>query len=187
MMWEDKSTAQHFAVQIFSSYHQSKVEENTQQIFYLQIFFNFSMFRGFGKQGYQCQVCRFVVHKRCHEFVTFMCPGLDHGPQAEVEYIKNKLINQDHVCQVERTQHKFKVHSYSSPTFCDHCGSLLYGLLNQGLQCSGFTLWDTLYYNTPCTAGCEMNVHKRCEDTVPSLCGCDHTERRGRWDTIISW
>ncbi|OAF68724.1 hypothetical protein A3Q56_03527 [Intoshia linei] len=53
--------------------------------------------------------------------------------------------------------HVFLSHSYKLPTFCDHCGSMLYGLVRQGLQCKS----------------CKLNVHKRCATNVANTCGID--------------
>ncbi|EGV95079.1 Protein kinase C theta type [Cricetulus griseus] len=51
--------------------------------------------------------------------------------------------------------HRFKVYNYKSPTFCEHCGTLLWGLARQGLKCDA----------------CGMNVHHRCQTKVANLCG----------------
>lgn len=56
--------------------------------------------------------------------------------------------------------HRFLPHSYKRFTFCDHCGSLLYGLFKQGLQCEV----------------CNLNVHKRCQKNVANNCGINTKE-----------
>ncbi|XP_061405981.1 protein kinase C epsilon type-like isoform X1 [Lethenteron reissneri] len=100
-----------------------------------------------GKQGYQCQVCTCVVHKRCHTHIITKCPGLKKETAEEVGGQRFSV----------NMPHKFSIHNYKVPTFCDHCGSLLWGLLRQGLQCKV----------------CKMNAHRRCECNVAPNCGVD--------------
>ncbi|XP_058867780.1 serine/threonine-protein kinase D3-like [Acipenser ruthenus] len=56
--------------------------------------------------------------------------------------------------------HVLAVHSYRSPTFCHHCGEMLWGLVRQGLKCEG----------------CGLDFHKRCAFKIPS--DCSGTRRR---------
>uniref|UniRef100_A0A1B0CSN3 Phorbol-ester/DAG-type domain-containing protein n=1 Tax=Lutzomyia longipalpis TaxID=7200 RepID=A0A1B0CSN3_LUTLO len=97
---------------------------------------------GIGKQGYQCQVCTCVVHKKCHRAVITKCVGMEREPNDQQQ-------------NEQELPHNFAIHHYNRPTFCDHCGSLIYGLMKQGMQCNG----------------CKMNIHKRCQKNVGHDCG----------------
>uniref|UniRef100_A0A3B3WMZ3 Protein kinase C n=1 Tax=Poecilia mexicana TaxID=48701 RepID=A0A3B3WMZ3_9TELE len=100
-----------------------------------------------GKQGYQCQVCTCVVHKRCHELIITKCAGMKKQDDTQVGSQRFSV----------NVPHKFSIHNFKVLTFCDHCGSLLWGLLRQGLQCKV----------------CKVNVHRRCESNVAPTCGVD--------------
>ncbi|KAH9287249.1 Calcium-independent protein kinase C [Echinococcus granulosus] len=102
---------------------------------------------GLWNQAYQCQVCTCVVHKRCYQNVITQCPGVKAPSTGSNAVLQNRFnIN---------VPHKFRVHTYMLPTFCEHCGSLLFGIMRQGLQCEV----------------CKANIHRRCEKNVASHCG----------------
>ncbi|KPI98062.1 Putative protein kinase C delta type-like [Papilio xuthus] len=81
---------------------------------------------GFGKQGYRCVVCQTAVHKRCHNKLLGKCPGSSAYSESTV-YLRERF-------KVD-VPHRFRPHQFMSPTFCDHCGALLYGFFKQGLKC----------------------------------------------------
>jgi len=109
---------------------------------------------GFGKQGYECETCGLVLHKKCHTLTVSTCPGAVSGETTRQS--SDKVLAQRFAINVP---HTFAVKSYKSPTFCDHCGTLLWGMWRQGLQCK--------------VKSCKFNVHKKCKDKVGALCGLD--------------
>lgn len=62
--------------------------------------------------------------------------------------------------------HLLTVHSYRSPTFCDFCGQMLFGLVKQGLKCEG----------------CGGNYHKKCAYKIPNNC----SDSRHRASTTLN-
>jgi hypothetical protein len=111
---------------------------------------------GFRTPGFRCTQCQFSCHQKCGPNINFTCVGADDFDRTESKFAKNP--------------HKFKCNTYFQPTFCDHCGGMLYGIARQGHKCGG----------------CKMNLHKRCIALAGEHCGTDHTERRGRMQLSVA-
>jgi len=61
---------------------------------------------------------------------------------------------------VEIRPHSLSIHSYKTPTFCDFCREMLFGMFKQGLKCEL----------------CGLNYHKRCVFKIPN--DCTHKKKR---------
>ncbi|CAI8002435.1 Protein kinase C delta type [Geodia barretti] len=51
--------------------------------------------------------------------------------------------------------HRFKVHNFLGPSFCDMCGQMMHGIFRQGAKCTA----------------CGVSCHIRCQKNMPPLCG----------------
>lgn len=113
---------------------------------------------GVGHQGYRCQVCTLVLHKRCHQLVVTRCPG--NRDSREGDSLVAQAPGSSRFGM--NIPHKFEEHTFKKPAFCSHCGSLLYGFYKQGLLCIH--------------EGCDIKVHYKCRKNVPNNCGVDQKQ-----------
>jgi protein kinase D len=82
--------------------------------------------------------------------------------------------------------HLLFVHSYKSPTFCDFCGEMLWGLVRQGVKCDGQSAKRASKCKTDFLfcKGCGANYHKRCAYRIPN--NCSRQRERLRRQSVAS-
>ncbi|XP_028284870.1 protein kinase D4 isoform X1 [Parambassis ranga] len=77
------------------------------------------------------------------------CDELQDGDLIEIIIAGSATVTEMRV-----RPHTLVVQSYRTPTFCHHCGEMLWGLVRQGLKCDG----------------CGLDFHKRCAFLLPNDC-----------------
>ncbi|XP_034413168.1 serine/threonine-protein kinase D3-like isoform X1 [Cyclopterus lumpus] len=70
------------------------------------------------------------------------------------DFIEVIVAGSASVTEMRIRPHTLVVQSYRIPTFCHHCGEMLWGLVRQGLKCDG----------------CGLDFHKRCAFLLPNDC-----------------
>ncbi|XP_058481964.1 protein kinase D4 [Solea solea] len=78
----------------------------------------------------------------------------DDDALQDGDFIEVIVAGSASVTEVRMRPHSLVVHSYRTPTFCHHCGEMLWGLVRQGLKCDG----------------CGLDFHKRCAFLLPNDC-----------------
>ncbi|GIY18404.1 hypothetical protein CEXT_310971 [Caerostris extrusa] len=103
---------------------------------------------------------RLLFFRHDYNFDSILLPVLTTADVLENGLIEIVLSGNNASYDAQIRAHSLALHSYKSPTFCDFCGEMLFGLVRQGLKCEG----------------CGLSFHKRCVYKIPN--NCTHTRRR---------
>ncbi|GBM48790.1 Serine/threonine-protein kinase D3 [Araneus ventricosus] len=103
---------------------------------------------------------RLLFFRHDYNFDTILLPVLTISDVVENGIIEVVFSGNSASYDAQMRAHSLMLHSYKSPTFCDFCGEMLFGLVRQGLKCEG----------------CGLSFHKRCVYKIPN--NCTHARRR---------
>ncbi|KAH3757092.1 protein son of sevenless [Pelomyxa schiedti] len=116
--------------------------------------------------GFRCSVCNITLHKICQEKANeIVCAhksstssftrttpselgGVSTPTTASHALDADADIEVECVTSVPKAQqHDFAITTFYSPTFCQMCENMIWGVSNQGLKCNG----------------CQLITHKKCK------------------------
>ncbi|GFU20301.1 hypothetical protein NPIL_704892 [Nephila pilipes] len=103
---------------------------------------------------------RLILFRHDYSTTNILHPINVASEVSEGTLVEIVVSGKDPSEDIQIMPHALTVHSYKTPTFCDFCGEMLFGLVRQGLKCEG----------------CGLNFHKRCAYKIPN--NCTHTRRR---------
>ena len=98
------------------------------------------------------------IHSVCWLSIYLIITTLDLQMSSEDSSVRRRAGAGTHEGETEEivsSSHDFRIHNFRSPTWCDHCGDLIYGLFRQGCKC----------------ADCGIATHHHCRDQVFMFCG----------------
>ncbi|GIY74573.1 myotubularin-related protein 5 [Caerostris extrusa] len=68
--------------------------------------------------------------------------------------VRGKMVGEATQPQVYSHPHRFEKYNYTTPTYCDYCSHVLWGLVKTGMRC----------------IDCGYNCHEKCLEQVPKNC-----------------
>lgn len=103
---------------------------------------------------------RLILFKHDYSSQNILTPINVASDVTNGSLVEIVVSQKDPTDEVQIRPHSLIMHSYKSPTFCDFCGEMLFGLVKQGMKCEG----------------CGLNYHKRCAYKIPN--NCNYRRRR---------
>ncbi|KAJ0006509.1 hypothetical protein NQD34_013782, partial [Periophthalmus magnuspinnatus] len=97
---------------------------------------------------------RILLFRHCSSSDLLLKLLQDQDKLWDGDLIEVVISGSASVTEMRIHPHSLVVQSYRTPTFCHHCGEMLWGLVRQGLKCTG----------------CGLDFHKRCAIQLPNNC-----------------
>uniref|UniRef100_A0A671VGI5 protein kinase C n=1 Tax=Sparus aurata TaxID=8175 RepID=A0A671VGI5_SPAAU len=123
-------------------------------------------------------ICKILLFRHQPASEQLLLRLADHDELQHGDLIEVIISGSASVTKMRIRPHSLVVQSYRTPTFCNHCGEMLWGLVRQGLKCEG----------------CGLDFHKRCAFQLPNNCSrarrqvsTSFSKARLHFPPLITW